>query len=399
MTISRRAIIAGALLAPMLPAPGACAAAEPDPWLAALRGRATGTGLLRSYDVSGTTDFDRAHGNCAYVYDNAVAGIALLASGETQSAVRIGQALLAAQSRDRFFTDGRLRNAYAAGPAPISGFYPMAGWWDPAQKRWLEDGYQAGTATGVVAWAMLFWIALSGATHDPGYLHAANRAADWIERTQRRPKGFAGGLLGFERAQQRLTWVSTEHNIDLQAAFAALGRSEQARHAGDFVTSMWDAKQRRFYSGLKPDGTVNDHSAVDANLWPLLAQHTQPEWLGALDWIIAEHGLPPNNPARTDGVDFNNDRDGIWLEGTAITALTAEKYERPALALRLMKTLREQTAPDGLIYACSTPTLTTGLSTGLDTRAPDFLYYRRPHIAPTAWAVLAKSGQNPFPHA
>ena len=55
----------------------------------------SGTGLLRSYDVSGTADFDRAHGNCAYVYDNAVAGLALLASGETQSAIRIGQALLA----------------------------------------------------------------------------------------------------------------------------------------------------------------------------------------------------------------------------------------------------------------------------------------------------------------
>ena len=97
------------------------------------------------------------------------------------------------------------------------------------------------------------------------------------------------------------------------------------------------------------------------------------------------------------GVDFNDDRDGIWLEGTAITALTAQRLGQTDDAARLIATLRTQTSPGGLIYACTTPTLTTGLSTGLDTNAPDFLYYRRPHVAPTAWAVLAQRGANPFP--
>ncbi len=61
---------------------------------------------------------------------------------------------------DRFWHDGRLRNAYRAGVLPDSGGYPLAGWWDAASARWVEDGYQAGTATGVVAWAMLLWIGL-----------------------------------------------------------------------------------------------------------------------------------------------------------------------------------------------------------------------------------------------
>jgi hypothetical protein len=64
-----------------------------------------------------------------------------------------------------------------------------------------------------------------------------------------------------------------------------------------------------------------------------------------------------------------------------------------------MATLRAQTSPGGLIYAATTPTLTTGLSTGLDNAAPDFLYFRRPHIAPTAWAVLAQLSATPFPRA
>jgi hypothetical protein len=179
-------------------------------------------------------------------------------------------------------------------------------------------------------------------------------------------------------------------------AFAALGRAGPARHAAEFVASMWDAKQRRFASGLRPDGSVNDHSAVDANVWPLLAAGARPEWRGGLDWVLAQHGLPAGAVLK-DGVDFNNDRDGIWLEGTAMTALVCRRESEAAQADAMLATLRAQTSPGGPIYACTTPTLTTGLSTGLDAHAPDFLYFRRPHIAPTAWAILAASGANPFP--
>ena len=143
---------------------------------------------------------------------------------------------------------------------------------------------------------------------------------------------------------------------------------------------------------------MNDHSAVDANLWPLLAGNPRPEWRGALHWVLTRHGLPANGPANAmDGVDFNDDRDGIWLEGTAIAALTARRLGQDGVAAHLMATLRAQTSAGGLIYAASTPQLTTGLSIGLDTHAPDFLYYRRPHLAPTAWAVLAQLGADPFP--
>ncbi len=238
---------------------------------------------------------------------------------------------------------------------------------------------------------MLLWIGLGPAWRTP-----AERAADWLEAHVRAPRGYAGGFLGFEPAPQRLAWVSTEHNIDLAAAFAALGRTDQAAHARDFVASMWQPDEGRFATGLKPDGTLNLHSAVDANLWPLLAANPNPKWTHALDWVLARHGLPAGAPlAEIDGVDFNTDRDGIWLEGTAITALTMRRAGRDPS--RLMATLRANTAPGGLIYASTTPSLTTGLSTGLDTSAPDFLYYRRPHLAPTAWAALAQLGANPYP--
>jgi hypothetical protein len=139
-----------------------------------------GPGLLQSYDVSGTSPFDTTQAHCAYVYDNAVVGLALLAAGDVAGARRIGDALAQAQIGDRFFHDGRLRNAYRAGPAPGQGAYPLAGWWDTAQNRWLEDAYQVGTATGVLAWAMLLWIGLGGAYHA-----SALRAADFVQSQAR----------------------------------------------------------------------------------------------------------------------------------------------------------------------------------------------------------------------
>ena len=372
-------------------------------WSTTLQSRAASPGLLQSYETQPpasptATEFDKTQANAAYVYDNAVTGLALLATGDTAGAAHLGRALAEAQSRDRFWHDGRLRNAYRSGPVAAAGPYPLPGWWDPAQSRWLEDGYQAGTATGVLAWAMLLWIALAKATNDPSFHTAATQAADWIETHVRAPRGYLGGFLGFEPTPQRLTWVSTEHNIDLAAAFTALGRPQSAAHAKNFVAAMWNGSESRFFTGLRPDGTINDHSAVDANLWPLLAANPDPQWSPALHWVLTRHGLPEGAPPNaTEGVDFNTDRDGIWLEGTAITALACRHAGESAQAQRLLDTIAAQTAPSGLVYACTTPTLTTGLSTGLDTKSPDFLYFRRPHIAPTAWALLAQRGVSPFP--
>jgi len=63
----------------------------------------------------------------------------------------------------------------------------------------------------------------------------------------------------------------------------------------------------------------------------------------------------------------------------------------------MMATLRANTAACGLVYATTTPTLTTGLATGVNGDTPDFLYLRRPHIGATAWALLAHLNTSPFP--
>jgi hypothetical protein len=96
------------------------------------------------------------------------------------------------------------------------------------------------------------------------------------------------------------------------------------------------------------------------------------------------------------GFDFNDDRDGVWVEGTAQAALVYRALERAAEADRLLAETRRHASPGGYLWATREARVTTGLAIAPDSTTDDFLYYRRPHLAATAWAVLAHRGWNPF---
>ena len=396
----RRRVLAASLLA-VLPRPAplgatpvlATVAAAAHGLLAPIRAAAAaldGPGLLRSYVTDGDEAFDRSHAEVAYTYDNCCAALALLAGGERDFAARIAEGLRLAQDQDRHWRDSRLRNAYAAGrqftEAPRSARPP--GWWDAARSAWVEDGYAAGSATGPVAFAILLWCALG----ELPFLAAANRAADWVTRDLSRLRGFSGGMLGHEPAPATQEWLSTEQNLDLAVAFGRLGRTAEAARAASLVRSAWLAAEERFAAGSRPDGAVDGSSALDANIWPLLALR-DPAHDAALNWVLRRHGLPAGAPeAELDGLDFNDDRDGIWLEGTAQAALLLRRLGRDALAARFLSTVLQHRQDGGWVLASDVPWLTTGLSNG----DVPFRYPRRGHLAATAWGALAALDASPF---
>jgi hypothetical protein len=376
----------------LLASPALIAAEAADPWprlgrralapiLAALA--ADGPALLRSWEVGRGEAFDRVHAETAYTYDNALAGLALLAAGERTAAWRIAEALRLAQTQDRHWRDGRLRNAYAAGrqypDAPASARPP--GWWD---GRWFEDAYQVGSAAGPVAFAILLWTKLG----DPPFRAAAEAAGAWCA-TLRAERGFIGGTLGHEPSPTPLPWRSTEQNLDLAIAFARIGQREAAAHAEAFVRAMWDPRDGRFLSGLTPAGTPNRHSALDANLWPLLAWPRAQQYRPALGWVQREHAVG-------DGFDFDRDRDGIWLEGTAQAALLLRRLDDTTAAARCAAAIARHMTQDGWVRAASIPALTTGLETGITPGQADFVYPDRWHLGATAWTVLAALDASPF---
>ena len=330
--------------------------------------------------------------NTAFLYDNAVATVALVGCADAKDAARIGDAMLVALDHDRTWHDGRLRNGYAAGHAdnPVK----LAGWWDKKQNRWVEDGYQVGSDTGNMAWAMLALLSLK----DAKYRSGAIRIAHWVD-TQfdtRPPQGFMGGTFGDQPKPTRNRWKSTEHNTDLAAAFTQLSAATGDKHwreragiASAFVATMCNPKCGCFDAGMAEDSKArNTTLALDAQLWPLLAipavrSHAD----AALATVKHRLGLK-------GGLSYGETRDGVWTEGTEQAVLVMKMLGRAKEAAALSAAAEKNRAPDGWYFAADTKTSTGfDLQTDLKQRRA---YFRIPALAPLAWAALAEQGFNPF---
>jgi hypothetical protein len=332
----------------------------------------------------------------AFVYDNALAVIALVACGNVTNATIIGNALSSAVYKDRSFSDGRVRNAYRAGPVG-DGAPALPGWWDDNQKHWAEDPAQDGTSTGNVAWAALALLTLHEATKTPSYLADAEHLIDWVIANSSTGKGFRGGFHGYDPQQVRLTWISTEHNVDVHAAAAWLSRltgktkyAEAASEARRFLEQAFDVDH--FLLGTKPDGSLADPSmlALDVQLWPWMAIPDAPaKWRSALNFAATHMNVG-------DGFDFNGDRDGVWVEGTAQASLAYRIAGDPSRSAELLMSLEADRTPSGLLKATRTGRVTTGLSIDPTKTEADFFYFPRPHLGATAWATLAATAWNPF---
>lgn len=368
------------------------------------KGDAVSPLLLASYRAAeqggDAPPIDRALVDVAFVYDNALAGIALLACGDTASARRIADAVVLAVDHDPHFKDGRVRNAYQSGPVRDDKL-SLPGYWDAGKKQWIADAYQTSTATGNVAWAALLLLNVHQAAPEPRYLESTTRLLAWIERHAREvvdPDGYHGGWYGWVDSQRAQTWKSTEHNLDVAsaAAWAAslTGRAEQmqqGRTALSFVSRMWSPAEQRFFIGTQADGAsvATDRSGLDAQLWPLLARPDRHcDWEPALAWVERHHRSGA-------GYGFPREPDGIWTEGSAQAAATlvARKGAAPEALWQL---LASQRAGNGLYYATPGPRISTGLAIGPDSTSADFFYYHWPHLGATAWIALAATGWNPF---
>ncbi|MEA4837008.1 MAG: hypothetical protein VB101_01815 [Rhodospirillaceae bacterium] len=332
----------------------------------------------------------------AFLYDNAAAAIALIGCGEAGKARRIGEAILAVLDRDRFWHDGRLRNAYAAGTVG-PGSARLPGWWDQEKNIWVEDRYQVGSDNGNMAWAMLALLALDRATGETVWRDGAARIGHWVAGfgDDHGPGGFRGGTFSHEPSPEALSWKSTEHNTDLFAAFNALYAATgdavwkaRADHARSFVDALWLGTH--FGAGAAEDGvTPNPFLALDAQIWPALA----------VPGVAARHGEAIQTAlarlAEKDGYAYGEAKGGAWTEGTAQAALLMALWNKDAVAGNLLHKIAEQRAPDGYYFAAPAGQIPTGFMLQTDPAKPR-LYFHLPHLGATAWAALAQTGFNPF---
>jgi hypothetical protein len=349
--------------------------------------------FLRSYDSNSSGSFpqtlsDPALAHVAFLYDNSLAMIALLACHYPDDAVRLGLAL--AQIIPDDIHSPTLYNAYREGPQTKVAL--PYGWWDSSQNKWVEDAYQVGIATGNLAWAGIALLILHNETHNPLFKEAAQRLSQWISyHIPIKQQGYQGGWIGRKTDYHPLTWQSTEHHADLYAFYKALPDLKNQEFVFNFLKLTWDKTEQHFRLGYKPDGqTLNTQmSGLDSQTFPLLLNPDRSPWNHAIDWIENHHKVG-------DGFDFNDDKDGVWLEGTAQMALVyhlLQQSDKEALALDL---IAKNMDPSGFIFASTVPKLTTGLALTPDSNHADFFYYRWPHLGATSWAILAATGLNPF---
>jgi hypothetical protein len=360
--------------------------------------------FIASYEIlSPELTPDNKLATTCFIYDNALALMAFLARGTAEDMGRariLADAFVYAQNHDRFFTDGRLRNAYRSG-AFIDGYNKKAllpGWYDNRLRQWCEDKEQVGATTGNMAWVGLALLAYHEKAGGKPYLDTALKLGEWIEKETGSDRGYTGGVVGWEPAPEKMTWRSTEHHIDLMAFFLRLFEKtgyprwkKRAALAKRFITAMWNEKETHFWTGTVPGGVrINPHPLpLDIQAWAIAAMPGERRYRKALIWC-EKNGYTEADGFK--GFDYDTDRDGVWFEGTAQMALAYQITGETDKAARLMAALEkaQATAPNangkGLVAASH-----DGLTTGFEWK-----YYTRLHIGATAWLIFARMRYNPL---
>ena len=444
--VRRRAVLgAGAALGLAAPLAGAGAlTASADERTGAVRGRHASSvrgalaflgGVTDAYRTSGprlAQSYQDASGlaDTAFVYDNALTVIALLAGGDVRHARAIGDALLFAQSHDLQFTDRRLRQAYNA-----QDFVLVR---DGAEVANPASGFGlVGTAVGDMAWSGIALAHLAHRTGVRAYLQGSLAIARWIQQNTYSTTGLGGYTFG--ETEGLRDHKSSEHNIDVTAYFRLLARltgdaawRDRAEHAWAFVERVWNAEDGFFWTGSDDGATINKAPAqlpLDVQTWSWLAARDR-RYGEALDWartnlattdtplranstltgrqtfsgvVFASGSLTTDTRARIGGQSYNPfpDDGAVWFEGTGQLAIAlrdrraagdADRAEDLLAQLRAAQSQlgRGQTfggqRVEGGIVAASSP-MDTGFGFG---------YYPNLHLAATSWYVFAATRTNPY---
>jgi hypothetical protein len=381
----------------------------------------------------------------SFVYDNAVVIHAFLQRGtnaDIQRALVLGETLLYAQQTDPA-GDGRVRQAYFVAQPDANGVF---------LQEALAPFFFTGSATGDMSWTGMALAHLFERSSDHRFLDGAVRLGQWIVNNAFSaigPGGFTGGV---DNGNNRVTFKSTEHNIDAFALFTMLAQftgdsfwSTQAQHARSFIEAMFNSTGGFFWTGTLPDGiTINTNPIPeDVNTWSFLALKDR-DFASSIDWAktnLAVTDTPQNintsvagNTVRISGVTFSNfaqhppivnnglapsdpfstppDPGAVWLEGTAHLAaallargLSAE-HDIPGFAgdqdtarfLMLNSLGAQATQGIGQTVAGKLITAGTGLVASSSELNNGFGFSNKPnpHTGATGWFAIAALAGNPF---
>jgi hypothetical protein len=373
----------------------------------------------------------------AFTYDQAVVIGAYLVrseSGDVTRAEVLGNGLLYAQQTNSY-NDGRLFQAYFVNAPDAHGAYIQ-----PAGAPF----YFYGSSVGDMAWAGMALCQLYHKTKNSNYLTGATRLGNWIYTNAYSTVGAGGYTGGVDASNNKITYKSTEHNIDTYAFFTMLAAetgssvwTTRAKWAANFVASMWNSTGGFFWTGTGNDGVTINTSNIpeDVQTWSYLA-FLNNAYAASLQWVTTNlmtidtpqtinskltgnirilgetyASLSLRELTPSESYDQPPDPNAVWLEGTAhtVAALLARSVPPAtdptvstdlATALLLLDNIRiaqkdlgvGQTVggtpiPDGEGIVASSSVLNGGFGSS---------YYPNLHIGATGWSAIAAQLGNPF---
>ena len=353
----------------------------------------------------------------AHTYDNALALLAFLSTGENARAKLLADSLVWAQQHDEF-KDGRIRNVYYPDNLATGTTFGNNG----NVARHNYDKYGNGAGPGNMGWTMIALLNYYQKFGGNQYKNAALAMGEWIYKNcydTRGAGGYTAGYNGWPPSNAEvLRYKSTEHNIDVYVAFMKLYKvtgnlvwKQRAMHAKTFVRSMWYNPGAYFYTGTESDGKTTNKAnyPVDVMPWGFLAMGEEGNYGRGLASALTRHYTSETvGNHKFEGVDFNTDKDGVWWEGTGhmVTGWWPLYYfssgtmrsNAYANALKYQNELREAQnyAPRNNgrgVVATVHDKLTTGFA--LPTGGP-WYYFNRLHIAATAWFIFSEHQWNPY---
>jgi len=381
--------------------------------------------FIRSYVTLSGSDFDTNHRDVAFSYDNAVVMLTFMARGQDDDwrrAKLIADAFVYVQANDPTYNDSRVRNAYEAGDVMLP-----PGWAPNGKERAARlpvivncakgtsgfERIQISSFTGNMAWVGISLLTYFQRQGGVQYLEAAQRIGEWIEGRRQTTGlgGYRGGFEGFDRPSVEhpndpveVSSVSTENNIDAFALFNKLFQitgeaiwKSRAAHAQSFIDKMLDQNIGCLLIGAKDSQTINrDFLSLDVQALSVLAM---PDALTRFPNTL--HCAENRHRTIKDGFtgyDFNDDKDGIWFEGSSYISLALRRTGDSSKAGEILSELRrtqvsaQNSNGTGLVAASH-----DGVTTGF--RGPNMEVlglFARLHLAATAWYALAEANKNPY---
>ena len=250
------------------------ASTNADKWLAS---QMASTGAIISYQ----------NGSIGYTYDEAVAVIAFSIRGDYTRAKTILSTMQTLQNSDGSWYDG----------------YYVSKHLSTADSN-REVGPNA-------------WIDLAAATYahlsgDHTFDTMAKNNIQWFLQFQQSDGGINGGLASNGTT---ITWSSTEHNEDSYAVLTYFGYTTAATNVKSFLDNVvWNTSQNRFNTG-RNDTSIH----TDVNSWGGMAlgpSGTRNYALGLNFNQTCCESTQSNSRATLNGIDFDDDTNDVWLEGT-----------------------------------------------------------------------------------